>query len=144
MARGAARGKEGTLATAPHSLHFFDPRGARQRRFRARPEVVRPEVVRQPDIDPSALCESGWIGSGSRIGPGAYIGACAELGRDCRVGEGAMIGAAHVGDGVTIEPGARILGPVTIGTGARVCAGLTVMNDVAAGAVFDGASLPIS
>ncbi len=117
---------------APQSLRFFDPRLARQSRLRPRPEAVR-----QPHIDPSALCESASIGSGSRIGPGAYIGACAELGRDCRVGEGALIGAAHVGDGVTIEPGARILGPVTIGPGARVCAGLTVTSDVAPGAVLD-------
>jgi UDP-3-O-[3-hydroxymyristoyl] glucosamine N-acyltransferase len=97
-----------------------------------------PEAVREPRIDPSALCESGWVGSGTRIGPGAYVGACAEIGRDCHIGEGASVSSATVGDGVTLEPGVQVLGPVTIGARARVCAGLTVMQDVAPGAVFDG------
>lgn len=48
------------------------------------------------------------IGEGTRIGPNTAIGRGVTIGRDCEIGSNVTIGAAHIGDKVTILPGAQI------------------------------------
>lgn len=47
-------------------------------------------------------------------------------------------GAPRLGDDVFIGPGAKVLGPVTIGDGARIAANSLVITDVPAGAIAIG------
>jgi UDP-3-O-[3-hydroxymyristoyl] glucosamine N-acyltransferase len=48
------------------------------------------------------------IGAGTRIGPYAVIGRGVAIGRDCEIGGHAVIGFAHIGDRVVIQPGVVI------------------------------------
>jgi serine O-acetyltransferase len=48
------------------------------------------------------------------------------------------VGAPRIGDDAFIAVGAKILGPVNIGTGARIGANAVVLRDVPAGAVAVG------
>jgi UDP-3-O-[3-hydroxymyristoyl] glucosamine N-acyltransferase len=48
------------------------------------------------------------IGAGTAIGPHAVIGRGVTIGRNCEIGSHVGIGFAHLGDGVTVLPGAQI------------------------------------
>ena len=87
------------------------------------------------------------IHPGARIGPGFFIdhgmgvviGETTEIGEDVTLyqgvtlgGTGKDVGKRHptVQDGVIVGPGARVLGPVVIGEGAKVGAGSIVIKAV--------------
>jgi serine O-acetyltransferase len=90
------------------------------------------------------------IGAGTFIdhGMGVVIGETAEIGEDCLLFHGATLGATGnerqrkrhptLGRGVLVGSGARILGPVTVGDGARIAAGAIVLEDVPPGATVAG------
>lgn len=80
-------------------------------------------------------------------GMGVVIGETAEIGDDVMLYHGVTLGGRSmervkrhptVEDGVTIGAGARVLGPVVIGTGAQVGANAVVVRDVPAEAVAVG------
>ncbi|HEY1612717.1 MAG TPA: UDP-3-O-(3-hydroxymyristoyl)glucosamine N-acyltransferase [Rhizomicrobium sp.] len=48
------------------------------------------------------------IGAGSRIGANSVIGRGVTIGRDCDIGSNVSVGFAHIGDRVSILPGAQI------------------------------------
>jgi serine O-acetyltransferase len=81
------------------------------------------------------------IGQGLFIdhGMGVVIGETTEIGEDVTIyqgvtlgGTGKQTGKRHptVGDGVIVGTGARVLGPLAIGEGAKVGAGAIVIKDV--------------
>ena len=97
-----------------------------------------------PQIHPTALCESQHIGADTRVQAFAHVPASATIGRDCRIGTHAVVGEdALLGDrvvldgGVQLGAGVRLEGDVSIGANATVLAGLTIRSraSVAAGAV---------
>jgi serine O-acetyltransferase len=71
---------------------------------------------------------------------GIVINADAVIGCNCEIFQQVTIGEMkggfpEIGNGVSIGPGAKILGPVKIGDGARIGANALVIKDVPAGAV---------
>lgn len=90
------------------------------------------------DIHPAAK-----IGHGLMIdhGTGVVIGETAELGNDISMLHSVTLGGCgtdpsrrhpRIGDGVLIASGAKLLGPIVVGAGAKIAAGSVVLNDVAA------------
>ncbi len=80
-------------------------------------------------------------------GMGVVIGETAEVGDDVMLYHGVTLGGRSlarvkrhpsVGDGVTIGAGARVLGPVQIGSKAQIGANAVVVKDVPSGAVATG------
>ena len=72
-------------------------------------------------------------------GMGIVIGETAEVGDDVLLYQGVTLGNARfqrgkrhptVGNNVVIGAGAKVLGPIMVGDGARVAAGAVVVNDV--------------
>ncbi len=101
-------------------------------------------------------CVRGWTGveihPGARLGRrvtidhgmGVVIGETAEVGDDVHLYSGVVLGGVSrkrvkrhptIEDGVVIGAGAVLLGPIRIGKGARIGAGVVVRTDVADGAV---------
>ncbi len=89
------------------------------------------------------------IGPGFFIdhGSGVVIGETARIGEDVTVyqgvtlgGTGFQVGKRHptVGDRVTIGSGAKLLGPITVGDGAKIGANSVVITDVPANATVVG------
>jgi len=71
--------------------------------------------------------------NGIVINVGATIGCNCEIYQQVTIGE-MKGGCPIIGDNVSVGPGAKILGPVTIGDGARIGANALVIRDVPAGA----------
>lgn len=80
-------------------------------------------------------------------GMGVVIGETAVIGDDCTLYHGVTLGGTSwkkgkrhptLGSGVVIGAGAKILGPITIGDGARVGSNSVVMKNVSAGATVVG------
>ncbi len=80
-------------------------------------------------------------------GSGVVIGETAEIGDRVTVYQGVTLGGTGfesgkrhptVGDEVTLGAGAKLLGPVTVGDGAKVGANTVVLEDVPAGATVVG------
>lgn len=78
-------------------------------------------------------------------GLGVVIGETAEVGDDCIIFHGVTLGGLKfdpikrhptVGDRVLIGTGAKVLGPIRVGNGARIGANTVVVKDVPAGAVL--------
>lgn len=78
-------------------------------------------------------------------GVGCVIGETAVVGDDCIIFHGVTLGGLKfdkvkrhptVGNNVLIGTGAKILGPINIGNGARIGANAVVMKDVAPGATI--------
>ncbi|MFA5187857.1 MAG: DapH/DapD/GlmU-related protein [Patescibacteria group bacterium] len=91
----------------------------------------------------------------AKIGPGFFINhfGCifihfdAQLGQDCVISQEVTIGvkgwdthagAPKIGDRVRIGPGAKILGPITIGDNSIIGANAVVTKDVEANSVVGG------
>lgn len=84
----------------------------------------------------------------AQIGPGLRVGHCSDIviGPDARIGtdvvlfNGVTLGKRHrrdgqegmpiLGDRVMIGTGAKLLGPISIGSGARIGANAVVLDDV--------------
>jgi serine O-acetyltransferase len=80
-------------------------------------------------------------------GMGVVIGETAQIGDDCTLYHGVTLGGTSwnkgkrhptLQDGVVIGAGAKILGPVTLGKGAKVGSNAVVVRDVPAGATAIG------
>lgn len=78
---------------------------------------------------------------------GVVIGETTTIGDDCIIYHGVTLGATDcdapkrhpdIGDRVLIGAGAKILGPITIGSGAKVGANSVVLKSVPAGATAVG------
>ena len=81
------------------------------------------------------------IGSGLFIdhGMGVVIGETAEIGDNCTLYQGVTLGGTGkdsgkrhptLGNNVLVGAGAKVLGPVNIGDGAKIAAGAVVLKDV--------------
>ncbi|MDR1119044.1 MAG: serine O-acetyltransferase [Bifidobacteriaceae bacterium] len=80
-------------------------------------------------------------------GMGVVIGETAEVGDDVLLFHGVTLGGRSmvkgkrhptVGNGVTVGTGAKVLGPITVGDGARIGANSVVVHDVPPGGVVVG------
>ena len=80
-------------------------------------------------------------------GMGVVIGETAEIGDDCTLYHGVTLGGTSwnkgkrhptLGKGVVVGAGAKILGPITVGDGARVGSNAVVVKDVPPGATAIG------
>ena len=80
-------------------------------------------------------------------GMGVVIGETAEIGDDCTLYHGVTLGGTSwnkgkrhptLGNGVVIGAGAKILGPITIGDGARIGSNAVVVKSVPPGATAIG------
>lgn len=80
-------------------------------------------------------------------GAGAVIGETTEIGDDVTLYHGVTLGGTSlepgkrhptIGDGVVIGSGAQVLGPVSVGAGARIGANAVVLKNVAAGVTMVG------
>ena len=80
-------------------------------------------------------------------GMGVVIGETAEIGDDCTLYHGVTLGGTSWEKGkrhptlcndVVVGAGAKVLGPITIGTGARIGSNAVVVKDVAEGATVVG------
>ena len=80
-------------------------------------------------------------------GMGVVIGETAEIGDDCTLYHGVTLGGTSwekgkrhptLGSGVVVGAGAKILGPITVGNGARVGSNAVVVKDVPPGATAIG------
>jgi len=80
-------------------------------------------------------------------GMGVVIGETAEIGNDCTLYHGVTLGGTSwhkgkrhptLGNGVVLGAGAKILGPITIGDGARIGSNAVVVKNVPPGATAIG------
>lgn len=80
-------------------------------------------------------------------GMGVVIGETSEVGDDCTLYHGVTLGGTTwnkgkrhptLEDGVVVGAGAKVLGPITLGSGARVGSNAVVVKDVPAGATVVG------
>jgi serine O-acetyltransferase len=78
---------------------------------------------------------------------GVVIGETAEIGDDCTLYHGVTLGGTSwnkgkrhptLGKGVVVGAGAKILGPITVGDGARIGSNAVVVKDVPPGATAIG------
>ena len=126
---------------------------------------IRNRLLRNETLVLPYLCEllsTGlwhvYIGRYARIGPGlviphghVVIDGDVRIGRNCTINPWVTIGLSGsrrwgfdrrgpvIGDRVFIGTGAKVLGPVTVGDGARIGANAVVIDDVPAGATVVGA-----
>lgn len=80
-------------------------------------------------------------------GMGIVIGETTEIGDDCTIYQGATLGGTGkdsgkrhptLGNGVMVSSGAKVLGPIKIGDGARIGAGSVVLKEVPPGSTVVG------
>jgi serine O-acetyltransferase len=80
-------------------------------------------------------------------GMGVVIGETAEIGNDCTLYHGVTLGGTSwhkgkrhptLGNGVVLGAGAKVLGPITIGDGARIGSNAVVVKNVPPGATAIG------
>ncbi|MBV2133078.1 serine O-acetyltransferase [Pseudomonas sp. MAP12] len=113
-------------------------------RYPARLLAFLARLVSNVDIHPGAV-----IGPRFFIdhGAGVVIGETAEIGQDVTLYHGVTLGGTSwrkgkrhptLGDGVLVGAGAKILGPITVGAGARVGANSVVVQDVPDGCTVVG------
>jgi len=101
-------------------------------------------VVTGVEIHPAARIGNSFFidhGAGVVIGETATIGDCVTLYQGVTLGgTGFQRGKRHpsVGDNVTVGSGAKLLGPIAVGDGAKVGANTVVVEDVPAGATVVG------
>src|SRR5215475_5564802 len=96
------------------------------------------------EIHPAAEIGQGFFidhGSGVVIGETAKIGDCVTLYQGVTLGgTGFQRGKRHptLGDNVTVGSGAKLLGPIAVGDGAKIGANTVVVEDVPPGATVVG------
>ncbi len=82
-------------------------------------------------IHPSALCETGQIGAGTRIWAFAHLLPGAQVGSDCNICDHVFIeGGARLGDRVTVKNASLIWDGVTIEDDVFVGPRVTFTNDL--------------
>ena len=113
-------------------------------RYAARLLSFLARLVSNVDIHPGAV-----IGPRFFIdhGAGVVIGETAEIGADVTLYHGVTLGGTSwrkgkrhptLGDGVLVGAGAKVLGPISVGAGARVGANSVVVQDVPDGCTVVG------
>jgi serine O-acetyltransferase len=101
-------------------------------------------MVTGVEIHPAAEIGQGLFidhGSGVVIGETAKIGKCVTLYQGVTLGgTGFQRGKRHptLGDNVTVGSGAKLLGPIAVGDGAKIGANTVVVEDVPPGATVVG------
>jgi len=96
------------------------------------------------EIHPAARIGNSFFidhGSGVVIGETAVIGSCVTLYQGVTLGgTGFQRGKRHptLGDNVTVGSGAKLLGPIAVGDGAKIGANTVVVEDVPPGATVVG------
>lgn len=96
------------------------------------------------EIHPAAVIGNAFFidhGAGVVIGETAVIGDCVTLYQGVTLGgTGFQRGKRHptLGDNVTVGSGAKLLGPIAVGDGAKIGANTVVIEDVPAGATVVG------
>ncbi len=96
------------------------------------------------EIHPAAQIGNAFFidhGSGVVIGETAVIGCCVTLYQGVTLGgTGFQRGKRHptLGDNVTVGSGAKLLGPIAVGDGAKIGANTVVVEDVPPGATVVG------
>lgn len=126
-----------------HEVHAHG-RGGWMRRTVAFAWQTIVEMTTGISINPHAV-----IGRGFYIGhfSGIFIGGDVRIGDRCAISQGVTLGSAlHdgvegspvLGDGVYVAPGAKVFGPITVGSGAAVGANAVVRDDVPEGALVGG------
>lgn len=121
--------------------HFFHRRGM----------ILLPRLISQF----SRLLTGIEIHPGARIGEaffvdhgmGVVIGETAELGSNVTIYQGVTLGGTGkekgkrhptIGDNVVVGAGAKVLGPIEVGSGSRIGAGSVVLNPVPPGSTVVG------
>ena len=136
-----------TIYPGVHALLMYRVANALWRhrlRYGARLISFFARMMTQIDIHPGAA-----IGPRFFIdhGCGVVIGETAEIGSDVTLYHGVTLGGTTwnpgkrhptLGDGVVVGAGAKILGPVTIGSNARIAANSVVIEDVTPGMTVVG------
>lgn len=136
-----------TIYPGVHALLMYRVANAlwrRRLRYAARLISFLARMLTQIDIHPGAT-----IGPRFFIdhGCGVVIGETAEIGSDVTLYHGVTLGGTTwnpgkrhptLGDGVVVGAGAKILGPVTIGSNARIAANSVVIEDVTPGMTVVG------
>ena len=132
----------GLHATLAHRVaHALQKKG---HTFSARLISQGAKTVTGVEIHPAAK-----IGKGLFIdhGSGVVIGETAEMGEDCVIYQGVTLGGTGkdtgkrhptLGNRVVVGAGAKVLGPVKIGDGAKIAAGAVVLRDIPAGCTAVG------
>ena len=112
--------------------------------FAARIVSATARVLTGVDIHPAAtIGERFFIDHAT----GVVIGETAVIGDDCTIYQGVTLGGTSLekgkrhptlGDRVVVGAGAKVLGPISVGSDARIGANSVVVRDVPAGAVVVG------
>lgn len=136
-----------TIYPGVHALVMYRLANAlwrHQLRYGARLMSFIARMLTQIDIHPGAtIGRRFFIDHGSCV----VIGETAEIGCDVTLYHGVTLGGTTwnpgkrhptLGDGVVVGAGAKILGPVTIGSNARIAANSVVIEDVTAGMTVVG------
>jgi len=89
------------------------------------------------DLPPQLVCGPGLrlhhAGRGVAVHRRAVLGANVTLFQDVAIGQRDNTGEPVLEDGVVVGVGARVLGPVRLGAGAKIGANAVVVDDVPAG-----------
>ncbi len=98
------------------------------------------------EVEPGAELAPGvrlMHGFGTRIGQGARVGEGTMIFHQVTIGRAAGLpveqdGYPTIGRDVYIYPGSILIGPITVGDGAKITAGAVVTKDVSRGAIVFG------
>jgi UDP-2-acetamido-3-amino-2,3-dideoxy-glucuronate N-acetyltransferase len=83
-----------------------------------------------PEFAATAVCETRRVGEGTRVLAFAWVGPEVEIGSECTVGPHTVLeGVVTLADGVHVQAGARLLGPVFVGPGATIGANAVLAGD---------------
>jgi serine acetyltransferase len=94
------------------------------------------ELPQKTQVGPGLII---WHGQGLVVNDGAVLGANVQLRHNVTIGNREYYGPCPViEDNVDIGAGSFILGPITLGKGAKIGAGAVVLQDVPPGAVAVG------
>jgi serine O-acetyltransferase len=99
------------------------------------------KVISTIEIAHGAVIGDGTVfvhGNGIVIGPGSVVGRHCSIFHQVTIGSQDGESYPTVGDHVVIYPGAKVIGNITIGDGARIGANAVVLRDVPAGATAVG------
>jgi serine acetyltransferase len=103
-------------------------------------------VLTGVEVEPGAELAPGvkfMHGFGTRVGQGTRVGEGTVIFHQVTIGKGAGLpveqdGYPTIGRDVYIYPGSILIGPITIGDGAKIIAGAVVSKDVSSGAIVFG------
>ncbi|EGP57046.1 serine acetyltransferase [Agrobacterium tumefaciens F2] len=113
-----------TGTTEFRNLFYYRLPRARFFKFLARPENTL--HILTPDIGPGLFIQHGF----ATIISAESIGANCWINQQVSIGYTSSTGAPRIGDNVTINAGAKVLGDITVGDNAKVGANAVVIKNV--------------